>query len=226
VSEVAESPSPIVALSGVRKTFDRGRVTVLREIDLTVQRGSFVAITGASGCGKSTLLHLIAALDRPTTGTICVDGRDLAHRHDLNRYRRSIGLVFQLHNLLPHLAAVENVELALFGTHRSAGERHEMAGAMLERLGIGAMAARAPTRLSGGERQRVAIARALAGEPTLLLADEPTANLDHDAVAVVLALFDQLRRERQMTVVMVTHDTAAAAAAERRLELRGGRLHE
>jgi putative ABC transport system ATP-binding protein len=121
---------------------------------------------------------------------------------------------------------VENVELALFGTHRSAGERHEMAGAMLERLGIGAMAARAPTRLSGGERQRVAIARALAGEPTLLLADEPTANLDHDAVAVVLALFDQLRRERQMTVVMVTHDTAAAAAAERRLELRGGRLHE
>jgi putative ABC transport system ATP-binding protein len=210
----------------VRKTFDRGRVTVLREIDLTVQRGSFVAITGASGCGKSTLLHLIAALDRPTTGTICVDGRDLAHRHDLNRYRRSIGLVFQLHNLLPHLAAVENVELALFGTHRSAGERHEMAGAMLERLGIGAMAARAPTRLSGGERQRVAIARALAGEPTLLLADEPTANLDHDAVAVVLALFDQLRRERQMTVVMVTHDTAAAAAAERRLELRGGRLHE
>ncbi len=226
MSEVAESPSPIVALSGVRKTFDRGRVTVLREIDLTVQRGSFVAITGASGCGKSTLLHLIAALDRPTTGTICVDGRDLAHRHDLNRYRRSIGLVFQLHNLLPHLAAVENVELALFGTHRSAGERHEMAGAMLERLGIGAMAARAPTRLSGGERQRVAIARALAGEPTLLLADEPTANLDHDAVAVVLALFDQLRRERQMTVVMVTHDTAAAAAAERRLELRGGRLHE
>lgn len=226
MSEVAESPSSIVALSGVRKTFDRGRVTVLREIDLTVQRGSFVAITGASGCGKSTLLHLIAALDRPTTGTICVDGRDLAHRHDLNRYRRSIGLVFQLHNLLPHLAAVENVELALFGTHRSAGERREMAGAMLDRLGIGTMAARAPTRLSGGERQRVAIARALAGEPTLLLADEPTANLDHDAVAVVLALFDQLRRERQMTVVMVTHDTAAAAAAERRLELRGGRLHE
>jgi putative ABC transport system ATP-binding protein len=201
-------------------------VTVLREIELTVQRGSFVAITGASGCGKSTLLHLLAALDRPTTGTICIDGCDLAHRHDLNRYRRSIGLVFQLHNLLPHLAARENVELALFGTHRSAGERREVAGAMLDRLGMGATAERAPTRLSGGERQRVAIARALAGEPTLLLADEPTAHLDHDAVDVVLTLFDRLRSERQMTVVMVTHDATVAAAAERRLELRDGRLYE
>ena len=226
MSEVTEVSPPAIEVTGVHKSFDRGRVTVLSDIDLTVQRGSFVAITGASGCGKSTLLHLLAALDRPTTGTICIDGRDLAHRHDLNRYRRSIGLVFQLHNLLPHLAAVENVELALFGTHRSAGERREAAAAMLERLGMGAMAGRAPTRLSGGERQRVAIARALAGEPTLLLADEPTANLDHDAVDVVLTLFDRLRLDRQMTVVMVTHDVAVAAAAERRLELRNGRLYE
>ena len=211
---------------GLGKTFDRGRVTVLEQVDLTVERGSFVAITGPSGCGKSTLLHLLAALDRPTSGTIRIDGRDLAHRHDLNRYRRHVGLVFQLHHLLPHLAAVENVELALFGTHRSAGERRATAVAMLERLGLGAMTARAPSRLSGGERQRIAIARALAGEPTLLLADEPTANLDHDAIRVVLGLFDSLRHSTGMTVVMVTHDAAVAASAERRLELRSGRLFE
>ncbi len=216
--------APAVELIGLCKSFDRGRVPVLHGVDLTVDSGSFVAVTGQSGCGKSTLLHLLAALDRPTSGTIRVDGRDLSHRHDLNRYRRGIGLVFQLHNLLPHLAAVENVELALFGTHRSGAERRDSALALLDRLGLGGAAERSPTRLSGGERQRVAIARALVDEPMLLLADEPTAHLDHAAAEMVLGLFDCERRNRGMTVVMVTHDAAVAARADRQVELRGGRM--
>ncbi len=224
MSDTTPSRAPAVEVIGLAKSFDRGRVSVLRGVDLVVDHGSFVAITGQSGCGKSTLLHLLAALDRPTAGSIRVDGRDLAHRHDLNRYRRSIGLVFQLHNLLPHLAAVENVELALFGTHRSGAERHESAIALLDRLGMAAVADRSPVRLSGGERQRVAIARALVDAPTLLLADEPTANLDPDAAEMVLGLFDRERHDRGMTVVMVTHDPGVAARADRQLELRSGRV--
>jgi putative ABC transport system ATP-binding protein len=215
---------PVVRTSDLRKSFSRGSVDVLRGIDLVVERGEFVAITGASGCGKSTLLHLLAALDRPTGGTIEVNGHDLNHLGDVNEFRRSIGLVFQLHNLIPHLDAGRNVELAMFGTGRSAAERARRASQLFHELHLTEVLHRDPPRLSGGERQRVAIARALANEPSLLLADEPTGSLDAASVEVVVGLFEQLRGAHGLTVVMVTHDTAVASRADRQLVLADGRL--
>lgn len=215
---------PVVRTSGLRKSFARGSVEVLRSIDLVVERGEFVAITGSSGCGKSTLLHLLAALDRPTGGTIEVNGHDLNHLGNVNEFRRSIGLVFQLHNLIPHLDAGRNVELAMFGTGRSAGERARRAAQLFDELHLTEVLHRDPPRLSGGERQRVAIARALANQPSLLLADEPTGSLDAASVEVVVDLFEQLRSAHGLTVVMVTHDTAVASQADRRLVLAEGVL--
>lgn len=208
----------------LRKSFAHGAVDVLRGIDLVVEPGEIVAITGASGSGKSTLLHLLAALDRPTSGTIEVNGHDLNRLAAVNEFRRSIGLVFQLHNLVPHLEAGRNVELAMFGTGRSAGERARRAAELFDELQLSSVLHRAPPRLSGGERQRVAIARALANEPALLLADEPTGSLDAGSVDVVIGLFEQLRDAHGLTVVMVTHDTAVASRADRQLVLRDGRL--
>jgi ABC-type lipoprotein export system ATPase subunit len=213
---------PIIQAVGVCKDF--GAVHVLRGVDLTIATGEWVSITGPSGCGKSTLLHLLAALDRPTDGTIMINGRDLDHRRDLNRFRREIGLVFQLHNLIPHLDAIRNVELAMFGTHRSPGERHERAVALLEEVQLGDVLHRPPSRLSGGERQRVAIARALANDPALVLADEPTGSLDADSVEVVLDVLARRQAESAMTVLMVTHDLAVAGRADRTLVLRDGKL--
>jgi putative ABC transport system ATP-binding protein len=211
---------PLVVVERVSRRYERGRVLALREVSLTVERSEFVALTGPSGCGKSTLLHLLAALDRPTTGRILIDGTDLRARHDHNRYRRSeIGVVFQLHNLIPRLTASENVEIAMFGTHRSHRERRERARALFEELGLAALADRTPPKLSGGERQRVAIARALANRPRLLLADEPTGSLDAAAAASVVAMFERLRTDHGTTVVMVTHDQSLAALADRQVPL-------
>ncbi|MDO8364914.1 MAG: ABC transporter ATP-binding protein [Actinomycetota bacterium] len=218
------SEAPMIEAVGLRKTYDHGRVEVLRDVHLTVEPGEFVAISGASGSGKSTLLHLLAALDRPTAGTVRVNGHDLSGRvHDVNGYRRRIGLVFQLHNLLPHLAAARNVELAMFGTHHSPSERAQRAVALLDDLQLGYAVHRSPARLSGGERQRVAIARALANEPKVLLADEPTGSLDAGSIEVVFELFDSLRA-KGLTIVMVTHDSAVAARADRQLTLNQGTL--
>ena len=219
--------SPIIETVDLCKDYDHGHVHALRGTNLRVGPRDFVALSGPSGCGKSTLLHLLAALDRPTTGTILIDGRDLATRHDRNRYRRlEVGLVFQLHNLVPRLTARENVELAMFGTRRRARARRERASVLLAALQLDAVADRTPPRLSGGERQRVAIARALANDPKLLLADEPTGNLDPESVEVVLGVFDEARNERGTTVVMVTHDPVVAARADRVIHLREGRVIE
>ena len=214
---------PIIEAREVTKDYDRGRVHGLRNTNLRIDAGELVAITGPSGCGKSTLLHLLAALDRPTSGTILIGGKDLRQRRDRNRYRRlDVGLVFQLHNLIPRLTARENVELAMFGTHRTSHARRDAAAALLDSLGLGEVADRTPPRLSGGERQRVAIARALANGPAILLADEPTGNLDTAAVDVVLTIFEQQRRDHGTTVLMVTHDLAVAARADRTVELHAG----
>ena len=215
--------APMIECAGVHKNF--GDVSVLRGVDLTVDRGEFVALSGSSGGGKSTLLHLLAALDRPSSGSIVVNGHDLSRRHDVNRYRRlEIGLIFQLHNLLPRMTASRNVELAMFGTHHSSAERTARAAELLTRLDLGHAVHRSPTRLSGGERQRVAIARALANEPEIVLADEPSGNLDADSTALVLDLFAELRRDHATTVVMITHDRAIADTADRHLVLSDGVL--
>jgi ABC-type lipoprotein export system ATPase subunit len=224
VSDVARPPCAIEAVD-VCKHFDRGLVRALNGVTMSVERGEFIAITGPSGSGKSTLLHLFAALDTPTSGTIRVDGEDVNRIKDLNRFRRShIGLVFQLHNLLPHLDVARNVEIPMFGTHRSHRERVERAEVLLAEVDLEGKGRRLPTELSGGERQRVAIARALANDPTVVLADEPTGSLDSASVERILALFRRLRAETDMTLVMVTHDRDVADTADRIVEIRDGRV--
>ena len=217
---------PAVEMNDVTKDYDGGMIKALNGLSLRAEPGESVAITGPSGCGKSTMLHLIAALDRPTTGIIRVGGADLAQQKDLPGYRRRhIGLVFQLHNLLPQLSAIQNIEVAMFGTGLTRRERHDRARSLLADVDLADKEARAPTKLSGGERQRVAIARALANEPELLLADEPTGSLDEQSVDLVLDLFARLRAERPgMTMIIVTHDIRVAGTADRIIWLRDGRV--
>jgi putative ABC transport system ATP-binding protein len=213
-----------IVMRDVLKDFDSGAVRALRGVNLDIAVGEWVAVTGPSGCGKSTLLHLLAALDRPSAGSLRVLGDDLSTMRDPAAYRRGvIGLVFQLHNLVPHLTAAQNVEIAMFGTHRRAGERHRRAIELLADVDLVGRQNRQPTRLSGGERQRVAIARALANDPAIVLADEPTGNLDTASAARVTELFERLRVLRpDLTVVMVTHDLRVAGHADRVVEMRDG----
>jgi putative ABC transport system ATP-binding protein len=223
-----EGRPPAIEMDDVRKYYDGGLIKALDGLSLRVGRGESVAVTGPSGCGKSTMLHLIAALDRPTSGIIRVGGTDLAREPDLPGYRRRhIGMVFQLHNLLPQLSAIQNVEVAMFGTGLTRRQRRDRASALLADVGLTGMEARPPTRLSGGERQRVAIARALANEPELLLADEPTGSLDERSVRLVLDMFARLRAERPgMTMIIVTHDLRVADTADRIIWLRDGRADD
>lgn len=225
VSTEPAPAGPVIEAVGVHKHYDRGLARALDGVSLSVAKTEFVAITGASGSGKSTLLHLLAALDTPTSGRITVNGHDLRHLPSMDRYRREeIGLVFQLHNLLPHLDARQNVEIAMFGTHRSGAERAARAESLLDEVQLEGKTRRRPPELSGGERQRVALARALANDPALLLADEPTGSLDSVAVEHTLALFLRLRAERGVTIVMVTHDAGVAAVAGRLVVMRDGRI--
>jgi putative ABC transport system ATP-binding protein len=217
---------PDVIVSQLVKDFDHGRIHALAGLDLEVNRGEFVAVAGPSGCGKSTLIHLLAALEKPTSGTIRVHGKPLPQRPgELDHYRRSsVGLVFQLHNLLPHLTAQQNVEIAMMGTGMRRRAERQRAIELFDEVGLASRAGSRPTRLSGGERQRVAIARALANQPPLLLADEPTGSLDSESATNVLAFLQSLRREHEMTILMVTHDPIAANAADRVVRLRDGRI--
>jgi len=216
---------PAVEVRDLVKIYEGSLGPALNGLNLSVAPGEFVAITGPSGCGKSTLLHLIAALDTPTSGTIRVNGHDLSHLRDINAYRRlEVGLVFQLHHLLPRLSAVKNVEIAMMGTHPSAAARRRHATELLADVDLAGREDRLPTELSGGERQRVAIARALANEPTILLADEPTGNLDSAAVQTILELFARVRQEHGTTVLLVTHDPLVAAAADRIVHMRDGTI--
>jgi putative ABC transport system ATP-binding protein len=209
---------------GVRKSFEQGRITALTGMDFSVEPGEFVAVVGPSGCGKSTLLHLLAALDQPDEGEIHVGGHDLRRRKDLNHFRaQHVGMIFQLHNLLPSLTAVENVQVPMFEEELSAGARRARALMLLDAVGLEGRERNRPPELSGGERQRVAIARALANEPAILLADEPTGSLDSEAGRLVLDLLERLRRERNLTIVLVTHDPAVAARADRVVRMLDGR---
>jgi putative ABC transport system ATP-binding protein len=225
MSERGQAPAAIEAI-GVVKLFDGGVVRALDGLNLRVERGDFVAITGPSGCGKSTLIHLIAALDVPTAGRILVNGKGLRSGSNDRLRRHEVGLVFQLHNLLPHLNALENVEIAMFANGMGYREQRERARELLEEMGLSARAKMTPPRLSGGERQRLAIARALANHPSIILADEPTGSLDSASVDRVLDLFRRIREERGMTILMATHDMHVAATADRITKMRDGRIVE
>jgi len=208
------------------KAFDGGRIRALDGVSFRIAAGEFVALTGPSGCGKSTLLNLIGLLDRPDSGSIAVGGDLLARIRDAAEYRAStVGFVFQYHLLVSTLTALENVQVPMLG-RRSRIEREEQARALLAEVGLSDRERSLPGTLSGGERQRVAIARALANQPRLLLADEPTGALDSTTGAQVLDLLKRLREGYGMTVLMVTNDELAAAAADRRLALRDGVIRD
>lgn len=203
------------------------RQRVLDHVSLAVAPGELVAITGHSGSGKSTLLYLLGVLDRPTEGTVLVDGVDTGPLDDDARAKlrnEKLGFVFQFHFLLPELTAAENVAVPMMRRGLTPGRAGAVARDTLGLLGLGDLAGRRPDQLSGGQQQRVSIARAVAGEPQVLLADEPTGNLDSGNGALVIDLFERLNRERGMTVVMVTHDLAFASRARRRLVMKDGRI--
>ncbi len=211
------------------KDYRRGgeAVHVLDHLDLSIERGSYTALMGPSGSGKTTLLNLLAGIDRATSGELLVDGTDLARldRNQLAGWRsRHVGYVFQLYNLVPVLTAYENVELPLLLHDLTAAERHRRVVEALESVDLAARHGHLPRQLSGGQEQRVAIARALVTQPTLLLADEPTGDLDRTNADAVMDLFGRLHRERGQTIVMVTHDEAIARRAERTVRLEKGRL--
>ena len=219
-----ERPLAIEAID-VHKSYDRGVVHALDGLTLSIAACEYVAITGPSGCGKSTFLQLVAALDRPDKGCLRVFGVDLATLRDPTSYRRNeVGLVFQLHDLLPHLNALDNVEIAMLGTHTPRREQRARAHELLASVDLSGRERRRPPELSGGERQRVAIARALANRPRLLLADEPTGSLDSRSVTRVLDLMGRLRDREQVTVVVVTHDDHVATAADRTIHMEDGRI--
>ena len=210
----------------MRKVYSGAQpVVALQDVDLEVPAGQFLAVVGPSGGGKSTLLHLLGGIDRPTSGAVSVGGRDLGALSDgdLTLYRRrEAGLVFQFFNLLPHITVRENVELPLALDGRADAARR--AQELLDRVGLLPRAGAHPYELSGGEMQRVAIARALSSGARLLLADEPTGNLDSSNGEQVLALLDDIRRERGVTLILATHSPAAASRAERIVEIRDGRI--
>jgi putative ABC transport system ATP-binding protein len=216
--------SAAIQTHDVVKEFDGGLARALDGVTITIDPGEFVAVTGPSGCGKSTLLHLIAALDAPTSGTVVVNGRDLSEAGNDSYRRRDVGLVFQLHNLLPHLTALENVEIAMFSNGMNHAAQRERGRELLAAVGLATKEKIAPPRLSGGERQRLAIARAMANAPPIILADEPTGSLDSASVDRVLDLFRDLRKERGVTILLVTHDMDVASTADRMIRMRDGRM--
>jgi len=218
---------PLLELSGVTKDYQLGKTTVraLRGLDLEIRSGEVVAIMGPSGSGKSTLMHILGALDRPTKGNALIDASDLAEmkeRQLVTLRGKRIGFVFQTFNLIQTLSAQRNVELPMIFQGVSGGERHRRASALLEKVGLGDRVRHRPNELSGGERQRVAIARALANDPEIILADEPTGNLDTETGNAILALLKNLSAQDGKTVILVTHDPEAAEIADRTVRLRDG----
>lgn len=219
----------VVRAAGLTRRYKMGDafVDALRGVDLVICRGEFVALVGPSGSGKSTVLNLIGGLDRATSGQVWIDDVELSATDErtLTRHRREhVGFVFQTFNLLPRLTAEENVALPLMFSGVPHQERLDKARALLERVGLTHRLTHRPTQLSGGEQQRVAIARALVGQPALLLADEPTGNLDTTTGGEIMALLQELNQESDLTLLVVTHDPEVAAFADRVVTLRDGRV--
>jgi ABC-type lipoprotein export system ATPase subunit len=200
-------------------------VQALRGADFCIHAGEFVAIVGQSGSGKSTLLQMLGALDLPSAGTLLYRGKSLAENPDLAAYRaHEIGFIFQAFHLLPTFTALENVQIPMFESNRPTAERKARATELLNLVGLGHRLDHFPAKLSGGERQRVAIARSLANGASVLLADEPTGNLDSENAQLILDLIVRLREEQKITLILVTHDMGIARKAERVLEMRDGRI--
>ncbi len=220
-----EERSVVVETRDLVKVYGDG--TEVRALDgatMSIHRGELVTVMGPSGSGKSTLLNMIGALDRPTSGQVIVKGEDLSSIKNLDAFRsQEVGFVFQLHNLIPTLTALENVEIPMHGQAR-AGQRHKRAQELLSLVGLIDRAGHLPSQLSGGERQRVAVARALANQPAILLADEPTGSLDTAAGQEIMELLQKVNREREMTIIVVTHDRKVARMTQRILVLEDGHI--
>lgn len=221
----------MIQCRGVSKSYRKGNnvVTPLEALDLDVPKGEFLALMGPSGSGKTTLLNLLSGIDSPTNGSLVIAGSEIAKlsRRDLTKWRaNNVGYIFQLYHLVPVLTAFENVELPLLLDNLSKKERHDKVRTAMELVGLGDRMHHTPSELSGGQEQRVAIARAIVANPPLLVADEPTGDLDRESATKILALLRELCREHGKTIVMVTHDAKAAAAADRTLHLEKGQLLE
>ncbi len=221
----------IVKLEGVTKVYQDGKVAVpaLREIDLSIQKGEFVAVAGPSGSGKTTLLNIIGGLDQPTKGSIFLEGNYLGQmgRGELSRLRLNrIGFIFQSYNLIPVLTAFENAEFVLLLQKRPVEERRQKVANLLEEVGLSGLEKRFPREMSGGQQQRVAIARSIASEPALVLADEPTANVDSQTASELLDLMEKLNQEKGVTFFFSTHDPAVMQRARRLITLKDGRVEK
>jgi ABC-type lipoprotein export system ATPase subunit len=218
------APVPSVfAAAGLKKDFDDGAVKALRNLDLEIPEREFIAIMGPSGCGKTTLLQLLGALDRPTAGTLLFRGISIPDLPDPSAYRsREVGFIFQSFHLLPTFTALENVQIPMLEARMPSSKRKDRARELLKSVGLERRLNHFPSKLSGGERQRVAIARSLANNPSVLLADEPTGNLDSDNTAMILDLLTTIQQERHMTLVLVTHDDRVAHRASRIIHMIDG----
>jgi putative ABC transport system ATP-binding protein len=215
----------IFCTKGLKKWYDDGQVQALRGIDLCVREGEFAAIVGPSGCGKTTLLRLLGALHRPSAGALLYRGRSIADLRDPSQYRaHEIGFVFQAFHLLPTFTAIENVQMPMFESGLPGSERKRRAKDLLELVGLSHRLNHFPAQLSAGERQRVAIARSVANDPSALLADEPTGNLDSENASLILEILMDIQHERKMTLVLITHDLSIARLADTIIEMKDGQI--
>jgi putative ABC transport system ATP-binding protein len=223
------SDGPLIEARDLTRIYGDGeQIFALNKVNLRIASGEFVAVIGPSGSGKSTLLNMIGALDRPTRGEVFISGQPLSEMRDLDSFRaKTVGFIFQLYNLIPTLTARENVEVPMMGQIGGRSARRERAAELLHMVGLGERMDHLPNQLSGGQRQRVAIARALANQPSLVLADEPTGDLDTQSGAEIIALMRDLNHDLGTTFIIVTHDPAVARQTERILAMRDGRIvHE
>ncbi|HVC47812.1 MAG TPA: ABC transporter ATP-binding protein [Terracidiphilus sp.] len=219
--------SPTLEVRSLYKSYDEGRIEALRGVDLSIAAGEYMAISGPSGSGKSTLLHMLGGLDSPTSGEVLFRDSQLGSAIDLDTYRsRNVGFIFQAFHLMPTLRAIENVQLPMIALNRKRFDRAARARELLTEMGLEHRLGQYPNQLSAGERQRVAIARALANDPEILLADEPTGNLDSVNTARIMEILTGIQKERGMTLIVVTHENEIAHAAARQIRIRDGKVDE
>ena len=220
-----QQPTPQLQVRSLKKSYEDGQIQALAGVDLSIYPGEFVSISGSSGSGKSTLLQLLGGLDTPTSGEILFNGARLGQAVSLDTYRqRHVGFIFQAFHLLPSLKVIENVQVPWLGTTINAGQQVEKAEELLREIGLGHRLNQYPGQLSAGERQRVAIARSLANNPEILLADEPTGNLDTINTGKIMDLLTTLQRTRNMTLILVTHEDHIAQSAPRHIRMQDGRI--